>query len=56
MTETKRETWVCTMGNYKEIEGLRIPFSAAVLWRLDTGDYPYAKFEVQKIAYPIPPS
>jgi hypothetical protein len=51
MTDKKRETWLCNMSNYKETNGIRIPFSAEVIWRLPAGDYSYAKFEVQKIKY-----
>lgn len=51
MTDEKRETWICKMSNYKEISGIRIPFSAEVIWRLSSGDYSYAKFKVQKIEY-----
>jgi len=51
MTDKKRETWLCNMSNYKETGGIRIPFSAEVLWRLSSGDFTYAKFEVQKIEY-----
>lgn len=51
MTDKKRETWICKMSNYKEVNGIRIPFSAEVIWRLSTGDHSYAKFEVQKKEY-----
>jgi hypothetical protein len=51
MTVTKRENWVCRMSNYKEIDTIKIPFSAEAIWKLQTGDYSYAKFDVQKIEY-----
>lgn len=51
MTNEKRETWLCKMSNYKEANGIVIPFSAEVIWLLPAGDYSYAKFEVQKIKY-----
>lgn len=51
MKDTKRENWVCRMANYKEINDIKIPFSAEAMWKLQTGDYSYAKFEVQKIEY-----
>ncbi|MBW8523756.1 hypothetical protein K0U91_00770 [Chryseobacterium chendengshani] len=51
MTNEKRETWFCKMSNYKEVDGMQIPFSAEVVWRLSAGDFSYAKFEVQKIEY-----
>ncbi|MCI3936292.1 hypothetical protein MQX03_03725 [Chryseobacterium aahli] len=51
MTNEKRETWLCKMSNYKQVDSVKIPFSAEVIWRLSAGDFSYAKFEVQKIEY-----
>lgn len=47
----KREPWVCRMEKYKEINGVKIPVSAEVIWKLKTGDFSYAKFEVTAIRY-----
>jgi uncharacterized protein DUF6544 len=54
MAAGKREPWRCKMANYKTIDGVKIPFSAEVIWKLQAGDYSYAKFEVGKIEYDIP--
>lgn len=54
MGEEKREKWLCTMSNYKEIKGVVIPTSAEVLWQLEKGDMPYAKFNVKKIEFDTP--
>lgn len=54
MTEKKRERWICSMSDYRKVNGLRIPFSAEVTWKLEAGDFNYAKFNVQKIEYNIP--
>lgn len=51
MTTDKKEKWVCKMANYKDVNNVKIPFSDQAIWRLENGDYVYAKFEVQKIAY-----
>lgn len=51
MTDKKRERWLCRMANYKEINGVKIPVSAEAVWKLKTGDYSYAKFEVKEIQY-----
>lgn len=47
----KREPWLCKMENYKEINGVKIPVSAEVIWKLKTGDFSYAKFKVTAIKY-----
>ena len=47
----KREPWLCKMENYKEINRVKIPVSAEVIWKLKTGDFSYAKFEVTAIQY-----
>lgn len=51
MGEEKREKWLCTMSNYKEINGVVVPTYAEAIWRLEKGDNAYAKFNVQKIEY-----
>lgn len=51
MTDKKRETWLCKVGGYKEINQVKIPFSAEVTWKLEEGNYTYAKFEVLEITY-----
>ncbi|OOV13276.1 DUF6544 family protein [Flavobacterium sp. LM4] len=51
MTDQKREPWLCRMANYKEINGVKIPFSAEAVWKLKTGDFSYAKFKVTAIQY-----
>lgn len=53
MTVDKKESWVCKMANYKEVNNVKIPFSDQAIWRLKEGDQVYAKFEVQKIEYNI---
>jgi di/tricarboxylate transporter len=32
MTDKKRETWLCKILNYKEINGTKIPFSMEVIF------------------------
>ena len=51
MTDKKRETWICKMSDYKEMHGVKIPFSVEASWKLPTGDYSYAKFKMVKIEY-----
>jgi hypothetical protein len=59
--ETKRfmdvhnlETWVIKVFDYKELNKVLIPTRFTVLWRLEAGDFSYAKFEITEIEYDIP--
>lgn len=48
------ESWVGTLKNYKEINGILIPTEIEALWKLDKGDYPYANFKINEIDYENP--
>jgi hypothetical protein len=59
--ETKRylgeenlETWIGKLTEYKEINGMVIPMHIEAIWKLEEGDYSYAKFKVKKIEYDQP--
>lgn len=59
--ETKRymgdenlEEWICKAADYKEINNVRIPTKVEATWRLKTGDYSYAKFNIHLIEYDKP--
>jgi hypothetical protein len=54
MEKGKKETWICKMGDYKNMNGILIPTTAEALWKLDKGDFSYAKFNVKKIEYNMP--
>ena len=51
MTDQKREKWLCRLADYKDINGVKIPFSAEAVWKLTMGDFSYAKFKVSAIQY-----
>lgn len=51
MTDKKRETWVCKLIDYKELNGIIVPTLGEVLWKLKTGDFCYAKFKLKTIDY-----
>ncbi len=51
MDETKLETWVIQLSNYKELNNVKIPISFEVLWRLEKDDFSYAKFNITEIEY-----
>ncbi len=59
--ETKRymgkenlETWIGKLTEYREINGIVIPTTIEAIWKLEKGDYSYAKFNVKKIEYNNP--
>lgn len=59
--ETKRyldltnfETWVIKVSDYKELNKVIIPTRFEVLWRLEKGDFSYAKFDITEIDYDKP--
>ncbi|HEY5745501.1 MAG TPA: DUF6544 family protein [Chryseolinea sp.] len=54
MDNDKKQTWLCSMSDYKERNGIIIPFHCEATWRLERGDYPYAKFDVKTIEYDHP--
>lgn len=59
--ETKRymdkenlETWIGKSTEYKEINGIVVPTTIEAVWKLEKGDFSYAKFNVKKIEYNKP--
>lgn len=54
MDENNLETWIIKVAEYKEINNVFVPTYFEVMWRLPKGDYSYAKFKMQKIAYNEP--
>ncbi|MEO6832565.1 MAG: DUF6544 family protein [Chitinophagaceae bacterium] len=54
MGEKDLETWVIKATNYKELNNILIPTVFDVLWRLDKGDFSYARFNVTDVEYDKP--
>ncbi len=54
MDEKNLETWVIKATNYRELNNILIPSSFEVLWRLDKGDFSYAKFNISEVEYDNP--
>jgi hypothetical protein len=54
MDENHLEKWVIKVADYKEWNGVVIPTQFEVLWRLEKGDYSYAKFNITEIEYDKP--
>ena len=50
----KLETWIGKLKNYKEINGIIIPTSIEAIWKLETKDYSYARFNIKEIEYEKP--
>lgn len=54
MGEDNLETWIGNLSDYKEINGIVIPTKIEGIWRLKSGDFSYAKFNINKIEYDKP--
>ena len=54
MGEDNLGTWIIKATNYKELNDVIIPTVFDVLWRLDKGDFSYAKFDITEVEYDIP--
>lgn len=47
-------TWVVDIKEHKDFNGIRIPSAGEVIWRLETGDYNWYRFEINDIEYNKP--
>ncbi|MCH7411648.1 hypothetical protein MM239_19840 [Belliella sp. DSM 111904] len=54
MGEENLETWIIKATNYKQLNNVIIPTAFDVLWRLEKGDFSYAKFDITEIEYDKP--
>ena len=54
MDEKNLETWVIKISDYKELNHVFTATVFEVLWRLEKGDFSYAKFNITKIEYDNP--
>lgn len=54
MGEDNLETWVGLLTDYKEINGVKVPTRIEGTWKLPTGDFSYARFQVTKLEYDKP--
>lgn len=54
MGEASLETWVGKVSHYKELNGILVPTEIEAIYRLEKGDYSYAKFNVKTIEYNKP--
>lgn len=54
MDDKNLETWIIKLANYLEMQDVVVPTAFEVLWRLEKGDFSYAKFNIKKIEYNKP--
>lgn len=54
MDKERLATWIIKPGNYKDLNDIVIPTTFELLWRLQEGDFSYAKFNIKKVAYNNP--
>jgi hypothetical protein len=45
---------IIKVADYKEMNSIIVPTKFEVLWRLEKGDFSYAKFNINKIEYNTP--
>lgn len=48
------ETWLITIGAYKEFQGLWVPAGGEITWKLKTGDFTWYRFELDELEYNCP--
>jgi hypothetical protein len=51
MDDTIMATWIIKIADYKVLNGVKIPTYFDVMWRLEKGDFSYAKFNIKKVEY-----
>lgn len=49
--EGELQDWICQYHDYKEVEGMHIPFYVEASWNSESEDSKYAKFRIEKIEY-----
>jgi hypothetical protein len=49
--EAKRIEWVVTLTTRKDFEGIIIPTEGELTWKMSTGDWNWAKFEIMEYSY-----
>lgn len=49
--EAKRSEWIVNVTSTKEFGGIMVPASGEVTWKLDSGDWTWAKFEIAACSF-----
>ncbi|MCF7885187.1 MAG: hypothetical protein K9M80_01725 [Candidatus Marinimicrobia bacterium] len=50
----EKEIWQGKVSEYVKLNGMHLPSRIQGIWKLDSGDYKYADFKVQKFEYGVP--
>ena len=45
--------WLGECSNYKEVNGMKVPFNIKATWKLDDGYYTYVDFNITKIEFNV---
>ncbi len=48
---TELTPWGCRYEDYRDFGGLRAPASGEAFWKLESGEFPYARFRVKSLEY-----
>ena len=51
MAKGRMEKWIGQVSDYKEFDGMLIPYHIKALWRLEEGDFQYVDFYVDTLKY-----
>ncbi len=54
MGEDGLKTWIGRVGDYEEINGIKVPTRIEAIWKLEAEDFSYARFNVTDIEYDRP--
>jgi len=49
--DAKREKWLITVNEIKELNGIRIPIKSEITWQLSSGDFTWYKIEIENLKY-----
>ena len=48
------ENYTGYYGDYRTVDGMKVPFYLEAVWNLESGDLSYAKFKIDRIEYNNP--
>jgi hypothetical protein len=54
MGDDSRQNWLIKLADYKDLNGVIVPTTAEAIWKLEAGEFSYARFNVKKIEYDQP--
>lgn len=54
MGDENRRNWLIKLADYKELNDVSVPTTTEAIWKLETGEFSYAKFNVTVLEYDTP--